>query len=195
MAAKKSNRRLRLKTWDRFVYRRKSRSIMDARWVLMLFIFLISIMAIAFSPARSFLLLLAGPLSLIFSTEVFNRYHMSRLGFRGVLNLVLLTALTLPLITLGLLFGLLPGFLLGTLLIFSQPLVIYRRAGLQGALGGSVRITKRDFSAYLALWLYSELLVLYGMLSITGIRKALPEALILRKIAFCDAMRNKALHI
>jgi hypothetical protein len=79
--------------------------------------------------------------------------------------------------------------LLATSLMFSAPLMIYRRYGIIGSIAGSIRIVRNDFTAYAVLWMYSSLLPFFGLLTIFGVFNALPNALLLRKNAFMNAIR------
>ncbi len=162
----------------------------DRGWTIMLAIFAIAIVLLSFSSAKWLLFPLVGPLSLIFTTKAFSRYHVINLGVRGVMNILFLTSISSCLIIAAIVLGLLPGILLATSLMFSAPLMIYKRYGIIGSITGSIRIVRSDFIAYAVLWMYSSLLPFWGLLTIFGILDALPNALLLRKDAFMKAIRT-----
>lgn len=162
----------------------------DRGWTIMIIVFIAGALLLSFSSARFMLFPLLGPLSLIFTTKAFSRYHVINLGPRGVMNLLLLSSISGCLIITAIVAGLLPGILIATCLMFAAPVMIYRRYGIIGSIAGSIRIVRSDFVVYAVLWMYSSLLPFFGLLTIFGVFNALPSALLLRKVAFMDAVKT-----
>lgn len=174
-----------LKTYDsrRLVYRREMDTGHGGISPAKVLIFMALLTLLIVSPVRTAFMLLLGPMTLIYSTQVYSRYRLAKLGPRGKCNMVILSALTMVMTLAGLIFGLIPGIIIGSYLMFAPMHIIYRRQGVFGALSGSIRTANTDFPNCSALWLLTSLQLITGLLMFFGFR-FVEEALQMRRIAF-----------